>query len=209
MARMNQKSRISLVGAVVAVLALAGCGSADEPEAPPSAPILSTSGPTSSPQPQWPSREPGADLPDAASTDVDDTDPEQVALEAIRIIHTRDTTVEPRSGDSFARAADLMTGKLRDALIVDSSSARPSMQWSEWLERDATIAAETHIMVEEHPEDEPDRWRRAVEVDEYVTAGNGSKIGQFRVVHYLDVRKVDGVWRVDDIQFGERLPVQR
>lgn len=206
---MNQKTRSSLVGVAVAALTLSGCGSPDEPETPSSAPVLSSSAPVSPTEPQWPTREPGADLPDAASSDVDDTDPEQVALEAIRIIHTRDTTVEPRSGDSFARAADLMTGKLRDALIVDSSSARPSMQWSEWLEQEATIAAETEIMVEEHPEDEPDRWRRAVEVDEYVTAGSGSKIGQFRAVHYLDVRNEDGVWRVDDIRFGERLPVRR
>lgn len=205
---MNRNTKHGIIGVTLAALALAGCGSPEEPAPPPATPTLSSSAPTSSTERPWPTNEPGADLPDAASADVDHSDPEQVALEAIRIIHTRDTTVEPRSGDSFARAADLMTAQLRDELIVDSSSARPSMQWSEWMGREATIAAETEIMVEEHPEDEPERWRRAVEVDEYVTAANGSKIGQFRVVNYLDVRNEDGAWRVDGIQLGERLPAR-
>lgn len=206
---MNQKTKHGLTVAALAALALAGCGSPETPEALPLAsPVLSSSSPASSGGKAWPTIEPGAELPDAADAEVDQSDPEQVALEAIRIIHTRDTSVEPRSGDSFARAADLMTGKLRDELIVDSSSARPSMQWSEWMRREATIAAETEIMVEEHPEDEPDRWRRAVEVHEYVTAANGAKIGQFRSVHYLEVRNEDGEWRVDDIRFGERLPAR-
>lgn len=208
MVRMNQTTKHGFVCAALAALSLAGCGSPEEPATPTTAPVLSSSGPTTTTEQPWPTLEPGANLPEAADAAVDRTDPEQVALETIRIIHTRDTTVEPQSGDSFARAADLMTGKLRDELIVDSSSARPSMQWSEWMKREATIAAETAIMVEEHPADEPDRWQRAVEVDEYVTAANGSKIGQFRVVHYLDVRNEDGEWRVDGISFGERLPAR-
>ena len=193
-------------------LAIAGCGGQDEPSQapPPSQAELATttsSAPTSA---TWPTLEPGSGLPDAAAAaNVDTSDPEQVALEAMRIIHTRDTTLEQRSGDSFARAADLMTDSLRDELIVDSSSARPSRQWSEWVQREASIVAKTEIMVEEHPADEPDRWRRAVEVDEYVTASDGSKLGQYRVVNYVDVRNIDGAWRVDDIQLGERLPARR
>lgn len=206
---MNHTTKHGLLCATLAALTLAGCSSPEEPATPPASPTLSSSAPTKTTERPWPTIEPGADLPRAADAGVDHSDPEQVALETIRIIHTRDTTVEERSGDSFARAADLMTGKLRDELIVDSSSARPSMQWSDWMQREATIAAETAIMVEEHPEDEPDRWQRAVEVDEYVTAANGAKIGQFRVVNYLDVRNEDGVWRVDGIQFGERLPARR
>lgn len=96
---MNQKPKRALACMTVATLTLAGCGSPNEPATPPPAPVMSSTAPAAPTQPHWPTREPGADLPDAASSNVDVTDPEQVALETVRIIHTRDTTLEQRSGD--------------------------------------------------------------------------------------------------------------
>ncbi|MFL0579516.1 hypothetical protein [Dietzia sp. 179-F 9C3 NHS] len=202
------RRRTTLLACAVALSAAAGCSSDPEPEPPPAAPIITTSGPTT-PTEDWPVRALGEPLPEAKAAQVDREDPEAVAVEALRIIYTRDTTREESSGQSFARAADLMTGKLRDELVIGATSARPSLQWSQWVAAEAAIAAEAEVTPEEHPADEPDLWRRVVEVREYVTAADGTRMGAFRSVHYADVRKEDRGWAVDAIQFGERQPADR
>lgn len=200
--------RAALTAAVV-VLA-AGCGGDPAPPAPPPAQIVTTEQSTTAPfEPNWPTIAQGRPLPDASSVQVDLTDPEDVAVKSLQIIHTRDTTQEQRSGDSLERAADLMTDTLREELIVDSSSVRPTRQWGSWVEREASIAADASLMVEQHPPDEPERRRRAIEVDEYVTAASGTKIGKFRSVHYVDIRKDEDEWKIDALQLGARQPTPR
>ena len=198
--------RPAVTAAIVAVaVTMAGCGNAPAPAEPPrAAPMAPPSSTTqTSTVPLQPS---GQQLPDAASEDVDLSSPEEVALAALRIIYTRDTSQEPNSSESFVRAAPLMTDKLREELVIDDSTARPSRQWSQWVEQAATIAADTEVSPEEYPADEPDLWRRSIEVVEYVHTGDGAKLGTFQSLHYVDMRREGEDWRLDQLRLGERMP---
>jgi outer membrane murein-binding lipoprotein Lpp len=173
--------RLTLVAIAIAVAVVAGCSNGGD-----NGGGASTTSTQLAPAQQWdpnkaPARtEPTAPTPQSTlsrdAENLDRSDPELVALTAVKIWFTWDTAADTGPNDAAARAAPLLTGAFADSLFATGSNS-PGRQWLTWSEQDAVVTPTIRLMPDQGAPQSAGRKYYVYEVIQTARTPEGNQIG--------------------------------
>ena len=139
-------------------------------------------------------------LPEASSTNVDLSDPDQVIANALQTMFNWKPTIDASPNAAYQRAAIYLSGDL--AKQADNApEPRRGSQWEQWRADGATIAAQAYFVADETPPNSDDQVHRVVVIVQSALTADGSLIDEIRYTAWVTASKSNDGWRVTSIEF--------